>query len=299
MRTLSSFALLVSLLSLTKNIHGQSPQLLTAVRVSAVVTTSSTGIYVYSYEVTNPPQNTALIWLFGIDIATPSGGVHLSNEGLTNGPGYLQNTSQLVQRALGFGLIPVGLQGPQNWDSGLSRLGRAEWTASDAAPLIAPGQTLGIFEIDSRGLPGIRAATAQAPIDYDNLPIQPPVDESDLQRYAADLAALQSKGTARTMTIGPTAPPAIFVAADFLKTIISYKEQAVRQGWITNPGIVISLDAKLNAALMALGRGDANTAKNELEALLNELDAQKEKQLSSEASALLKFNTQYLISRIS
>jgi hypothetical protein len=98
--------------------------------------------------------------------------------------------------------------------------------------------------------------------------------------------------------VGPTAPPADFRLADFLQTIISYKEQAIQLGWIKDRGIGISLDAKLNAAQASLSRGDNRAATNQLSALLEEVDAQAGKQLSSEAVALLKFNTQYLISRM-
>jgi hypothetical protein len=123
--------------------------------------------------------------------------------------------------------------------------------------------------VSSHGLLGIRVAIAQAPIDYDNLPIRPPSDDSDLQRYTADLSALQSKGTLNVATIGPTAPAAIFVAADFLKTIISYKEQAVKQGWIPDPRIANSLDAKLNAAQAVLGRGEQRRSEESIERVFN------------------------------
>src|SRR5207244_3710838 len=105
-----------------------------------------------SYEVTNPGTNSGSIWLFGIDVKRPLGAINLGGEGLQNGPGYLQATSQLVRTDLGSQLIPVGLQSPQNWVSGLSNSGRAEWTALDAGPLIGPGQTSSGFQLTSRGL---------------------------------------------------------------------------------------------------------------------------------------------------
>jgi hypothetical protein len=47
-----------------------------------------------------------------------------------------------------------------------------------------------------------------------------------------------------------------------------------------------------------LERGNTNPDRGSLQAFLNEVDAQKDKQLSSEAWALLWFNGQYLLERL-
>jgi hypothetical protein len=102
----------------------------------------------------------------------------------------------------------------------------------------------------------------------------------------------------RGLTIGPTAPPSTFSPSASIDTLISYKHQAFSFGWITNQGIANSLDQKLDNARKQLKRGNNKAAKNILEAFINEVEAQKEKHLSSEAYALLKFNAEYLISRL-
>ena len=81
--------------------------------------------------------------------------------------------------------------------------------------------------------------------------------------------------------------------------IQGYKEEALTLGWINDAGVADSLDVKLNAALVALQRGDNGTAKNILRALLHDVDAQADQHLTSEAVALIKFNTLFLISKIS
>jgi hypothetical protein len=80
--------------------------------------------------------------------------------------------------------------------------------------------------------------------------------------------------------------------------IESYKEQSLMLGWIDDPRIANSLDAKRNAAQGSLQQGDNNTARNQLNTLLIEVEAQAGKHSKGEAIALLKFNTQYLISKI-
>ena len=285
LRRLSVDGLLALTLASVMICYGQSQSALSNINVSATVTASMGDILLYSYEIANPASSASSIWLFALDIVRTPEGAILPNTGLVNAPGFFTNTSDLVLQKNMNRFIPVGVQAPVNWDAGISNLGRVEWSAPDSSSNIIAGQSFSGFALSSHGLPGIRRAIAQAPIDYDNLPIRPPSDDSDLQRYVAELSALQSKATATTATIGPTAPPAVFVAADFLKAIISYKEQAVQQGWIKSAGVANSLDAKLNAAQGALARGDNSTAKNQLFALLNEVDAQSGKQASSEAVA--------------
>jgi len=125
----------------------------------------------------------------------------------------------------------------------------------------------------------------QYDLDPDTLPISPPAGPDDVQRYLNDLEAIEKQVRPEGVTIGPTAPPASFAPDQFLITIENYKETAVKQGWITNPGVVNSLDVKLNTALSALQKQDTTTAKNVLNALLNEVNAQSSKHLTSEAVA--------------
>jgi hypothetical protein len=145
----------------------------------------------------------------------------------------------------------------------------------------------------TRALPGIRTFVAKPHLDVDSLPITPPSDDNDLPRYWRDLDRIEGSMIATLMTVAPSAPPAKFVASEFLKTIISYKDQALKLTWIANTGVATSLASKLNATQAALQRGDYGTAKQQLNALLNEVNAQAGKHLTSEAVALLKFNTQY------
>jgi len=102
----------------------------------------------------------------------------------------------------------------------------------------------------------------------------------------------------RGVTIGPTAPPLTFSPLAAIDTLISYKHQALALGWITNRGIANSLDQKLENARKQLERGKNKAAKNILEAFLNEVEAQKDKHLTSEAYALLKYNAEYLASKL-
>jgi hypothetical protein len=108
------------------------------------------------------------------------------------------------------------------------------------------------------------------------------------------------------ITVVRRSPPVPFIPLTFLDTLISYKHQAFALGWIKNQGIVQSLDAKLDNAKRQLQRNNTTAARNTLQAFLNEVEALWKgeehpyggKQITSEAYALLKFNAEYLVSKL-
>ena len=195
-------------------------------------------------------------------------------------------------------MIPVALDGPPGWLETVSVSGTASWIARSDGTSIIAGASANAYNITSPGLPGIRQLTAAADYDVDTLPVAPPKDPSDLSRYNSDFGAILSNFKFIQLTVGPTAPPADFRSLEFLQTIQSYKEQALRLGWIDNLGIANSLDSKIIAARQAVQAGDNGAARNILNALLNEIEAQSGKHLTSEAVALLKFNTLFLIGKL-
>ncbi|MFZ3073102.1 MAG: hypothetical protein WA162_07645 [Thermodesulfobacteriota bacterium] len=108
-------------------------------------------------------------------------------------------------------------------------------------------------------------------------------------------------------TIGPTAPPANFIPVVFINYIISLKHEAASLGWIKNYGIVNSLDVKLENAKEAIARNNLASAKNLIEAFINEVEAQgcasydkcvAGKHITPEAYGLLKYNAEYLLKRL-
>jgi hypothetical protein len=84
----------------------------------------------------------------------------------------------------------------------------------------------------------------------------------------------------------------------WVDTLIACKHRAFDRGWIDDAGVANSLDQKLENARKLLQQGNNKSAKNVLEAFVNELEAQKGKHVSAEAYALLKPNVAYLISKL-
>jgi len=270
------------------------------VEVKVNLSLDASGIYKYAYKITNPASNTGEIWLAGIDITKPAGSIDLTSEGITNGPRFLRHSSELILSTIEVPLVSVGLFSPANWTSGITVRGTAGWGSSDAASRIHPGQSLGGFEVISRGLPGIRSATLEPFFR------QTPVDEATPENTER-LKAIEKAIEVTLKTVGPTAPPKDFVPIEFLNYLITLLHDSRKLGWIKVEGIHKSLLAKLLEAKRALEKGQSRIAKNTLNAFLNEVRAVScqefscpgNKPLTSEAYALLFFNGQFLWERLS
>jgi hypothetical protein len=87
---------------------------------------------------------------------------------------------------------------------------------------------------------------------------------------------LLTPGTARAQTTDDCAltPPTI-------ASLTTCVEHCASQGIITSQGVANSLLAKLNAAQAALGRGQTSVAINELQAFIQQVQAQAGKHIDS------------------
>jgi len=186
----------------------------------------------------------------------------------------------------------------------------AEDSASNLSGLMIPAESSLLpgssveLSFQSKGLPSIKRFWARGwarPLfehEYDSLRALGFTKEQIQKPWYED--SFQGR------TIAPQLPPVPFPPLAFLDTLISYKHQAFALGWIKNQGIVTSLDAKLDNAKRQLQRGNKTPARNMLRAFINEVEALWKgeehpyggKQITSEAYALLKFNAEYLISRL-
>ena len=285
--------------SLVLGLAGQPIPTTTGVTLQAVIQPASTpDILAFEYTASNPPSNSNSVVMIGLDLSQGTGNQAVSTSGLPVGKGFSADfASAIAQSKQSVPIVGASVSAPTGWMVTFTVDGKVLWGPIDN--VIDPGQTVMGFQVYSRGLPGLRQFTARPYIDISTLNLIPPSgDPADLQRYIADLNAAEANSITTGITVGPVAPPAVFSSINFLATIQGFETQVRQQGWVKNQGILNSLDQKLNAAKAAMQAGDSPTAKNVLGALLNEVDAQAGKGLSSEAVSLFKFNTQYLISQL-
>jgi hypothetical protein len=100
------------------------------------------------------------------------------------------------------------------------------------------------------------------------------------------------------ITLAPVLPPKEFKSVVFLDTLISQKQRACKLKWIDNKGLCQSLQAKLKNVQKQLDKGKTKTAINDLNAFINEVEAQKGKHLTSEGYGLLYYNGEYLLKKL-
>ncbi len=83
-----------------------------------------------------------------------------------------------------------------------------------------------------------------------------------------------------------------------IDSLIAEKERVCSLGWINDPNVCKSLDAKLTEAKDAILRGQTITAKSKLNDFISELDAQLGKGVNQQAYDLLKTDALYVINHL-
>lgn len=191
----------------------------------------------------------------------------------------------------------------KGWSFGaLANMHMLYFTALESSYEVPPGKRIDHLSFSTTvALPIISSFYVQAPH------LKPRIKNlADLPAATTERAKNILTNSFAIFSIGPGDPPEPFFALAFLDTLISYKHQALDLGWIKDKGIANSLDQKLDAAKAQLEKKNNKAAKNILEAFINEVEAlhkdggraQKDKHLTSEAYALLKFNAEYLVSKL-
>lgn len=269
-----------------------------SVEVHAEVSLSNDGIFTYTYSLTNPAASQGPISIFNIDISTPPGSAKVERQGLVNGPRFQKRNSKWAMEKTGTAVvIPVGLDSPNGWITGLTKGKLAGWGAQNPSQMVGPGQTVGGLIMTSRGLPGLRAYVVKPHLNAGELPIRPPQSPADLPRYRHEWKTIEDSVTARGMTIGPGAPPAVFRASEFIRTIDLYREAAVQRGWIPSAPLAADIAAKLAAAGAALNTNDT-ALKTALDGIISDIEGDHTGGIRPEGAALLKYNIQYLLTNI-
>jgi hypothetical protein len=254
-----------------------------------------TGLYTYSYSISNPATNTGEIWCVDVDISQPKYGASLSSDGLTIPHGYITdsfNQSVADFKSKIIPMIPVGMTVPTGWGGDLGANGFAGFFSRSMNPKILPGETKGGFQLISRGLPAIRSIEIQ--------PWWIMVLDDEASEKDADIGlATEESLKFTTKTIGPTSPPMELNPIPFLDVIKGYIDECVTLGWLSDSVLVSALKGKLDSAHSFIQADDPSSAKVALGEIMNLINLSTSSQLSPEARGLLFYNTQYLNNALS
>jgi hypothetical protein len=203
------------------------------------------------------------------------------------------NSKRRIQKFhLNHGLFDSIGYAPKGWNF----IGRVEsspitwdWNLKNTLDLISPGENKGGFSIKSIGLPKIITFYIQSergPTYYKGNDI--------LIRIQSDILNNSFNGK----IISPFPPPNPFVPIEFLDTLKTYTDSSYTLGWVQTQETRDKYNTHFNNAKNYLQQNNNSAAKSELQLVLNECNADSSTVLTSEAYALLYFNTEYLIEQI-
>jgi hypothetical protein len=203
----------------------------------------------------------------------------------------------------------------------------AKWASEDSIADIEPNEILTGFGLQSVGLPGIGRYWVRA---WETVKGR----EGQYEPSTANIFLTHLRG----ITLSPSTPPLPFMPSQFFDTLLSYTRQSAELGWLAPPagpgkrrdddcddderpddGITKNIEQRLLKAKRELLKRDSVQARKELEKLVQKVERiwkrsqdegrrQKGKGrggewgensfMTSEAYALLKYNTEYLIERL-
>ena len=231
-----------------------------------------------------------------------------------------------------------GLESPPEWNKLLREdLAAANWFAQakndsdEFKDEIIPGAMRGGISYWTSIIPGDVTYYAEGWADFPTFPQGMATDSipgyDDLTPYGPGVVG---------RTIGPVRPLIPFVHLTFLDTLLSYTRQSAELGWLgkerdndcdgderPEDGIIRNIELRLQKARRELERGDSVKARGELQKLVGKVErirkrSEKEEErkhgkdrktwwrrdkdekamMTSEAYALLKYNTEYLLERL-
>jgi hypothetical protein len=162
------------------------------------------------------------------------------------------------------------------------------WGSLDSLADIFPGGQLNGYNITSAGLPSIYTFYVRGHRDVPTLEGEPD------SVIGADVFENSFKGR----TTAPKDSPTPFNGLNFLDTIKSYINQSRSLGWITNQITANKYTSLIDSARSSLQANNRGVTEARLDEVLVNVRLDSASTLTSEAYALLRFNTEYVLQKL-
>jgi hypothetical protein len=166
------------------------------------------------------------------------------------------------------------------------------WASRDSILDIMPNSKLNGFKFKSQGLPTIVKFYARGAVE------EPYFPEGEAPSLGLIIGADIFENSKQGYTLGPTSPPKNFVAPQWCDTLSSYTRQSQELGWIKEHPIAEKYLSYFNAVKTNLERDNISTCKAMLKDVLGEVNKDSTNNITSEAYALLRYNTEYLLTQL-
>ena len=258
-------------------------------------------LYYYAFSLANGITSEGEICSFEVDISGHPTTLDADTSGLRfENDGFIEATFRRHFPFLKGKIIPVGLLASPDTSHGFTWSGHfsnhltSGWAADSAC--IQAGHGLAGFTMVSKGVPGIRRCIVSPFFNFDRLFSRDrfPTDD-DMPNTDSIQNAVKYFG----WTVGPTAAPVSFIGSDMLDTLISYTNQSRSLGWITTQPTSAKYVTYFNSAKSLLKANEITQACAILQSVLKDVDVDSSSTLASESHALIRYNTEYLLARLS
>lgn len=188
---------------------------------------------------------------------------------------------------------PIGTISPLHWEAYLSADATLAWYGSRGGAVnedsIPPGSGLAGFGLRSTYLPGIRSVSAEP--TWQSCCSEPdPASEVEAHPDAGEFAVVGA-------TVAPTVAPAEVEEETGVVTLIADVDELCALEWIDDEGVCNSLRVKLEQAQASI-IADRPAAIHQLQAFLNELDAQRGAHVNENAYWLMRVLGEHVLSTI-
>jgi hypothetical protein len=167
-----------------------------------------------------------------------------------------------------------------------------DWFADQG---LEPTWSVSGLKLGSPDLPSIGFAYFQGKGSIPRFPYGPPPEKIDTQ--FAKLDGFPGNYVQR-VTIVPDELPDPFIPLNFLDTLLNYNQRSFELNWVANQATTDKYESLFTSAKTQLQQNNNNTARATLQTVLQEVDIDSTDNLTSEAYALLRYNTEYLLTKI-
>ena len=186
----------------------------------------------------------------------------------------------------------LGASQPRHWDCShmtVKSVRTFDWGALVVSATISPGQNAKRFTLTSPTVPGIVIGHASGLIPPDTA-----ADETEYDSTGRD----ELSNSVTFTTVGPKDPQAPFQPLLFLDTLSSYITRSRAYGWIADQRTADKYSEYFNSARSRLQSADVSAAVRGLQTVLTSVKADSVASLKGEAYALIRYDTEYLVSKI-
>jgi hypothetical protein len=289
------FYLLVIYYSINCQIYAQNYPRIKNAKINCNINLSSLDkLFYYNYVVGNDISSTGDLCSIDIDISLINN-MSVDTIGLLFNNDLERTFFKLDYTDLKGKIVPTGVSSTHaGWIEQLTQ----QYTFSFFCfPGIKPGQSLNNFGINSFGLPSIRSVIFSIAEDT-VIDSWPSIEDTTSTLTIAQMDSILASLDYNSWTVGPNYFPKSTTTPSILDTLNYYVQKSFQLGWIKNQSTVNKYTTYFDTAITQLQQNNTAGARTTLNSVLNNVNLDSTSNLTSEAYALIRYNTEYLLTQL-